>query len=42
MPARPCRTVPEEPVAFPSMKKLLILAVLVALGVVAAKRLRPS
>jgi hypothetical protein len=26
----------------PSMKKLLILAIIVALGVVAAKRLRPS
>jgi hypothetical protein len=26
----------------PIMKKLLILAILVALGVVAAKRLRPS
>jgi hypothetical protein len=26
----------------PVMKKLLILAILVALGVVAAKRLRPS
>jgi hypothetical protein len=26
----------------PTMKKLLILAILVALGVVAAKRLRPS
>ncbi len=29
-------------VASPPMKKLLILAIVVALGVVAAKRLRPS
>jgi RNase P/RNase MRP subunit POP5 len=36
------RVAPEEPVASSSMKKLLILAILVALGVVAAKRLRPS
>jgi hypothetical protein len=33
---------PSERIPSPIMKKLLILAILVALGVVAAKRLRPS
>jgi hypothetical protein len=31
-----------ERVRSPTMKKLIILAIIVALGVVAAKRLRPS
>jgi hypothetical protein len=34
--------VAHEAIPSPSMKKLLILAIVVALGVVAAKRLRPS
>jgi hypothetical protein len=36
------RVVVTERVPFPLMKKLVILAIIVALGVVAAKRLRPS
>jgi hypothetical protein len=31
-----------DPIPSTTMKKLLILAIIVALGVVAAKRLRPS
>jgi hypothetical protein len=38
----PIDTTWAERVASPPMKKLLILAIVVALGVVAAKRLRPS
>ena len=38
---RPWQPRPEG-ATIPVMKKLLILAILVALGVVAAKRLRPS